>query len=153
MNTGITESTEESLILTLLVLPTVIVASREALRAVPDTIRQGAYALGATQWQVVSRQGLPAAIPGIATGSILALARAIGETAPLLLVGALAFISFNPTLLGDFTALPIQIFQWTTRPQVGFQEIAAAAILVLLILLLTLNATAVILRNRYSRST
>ena len=95
-----------ALILTLLVLPTVIVAAREAIRAVPDSIRQGAYALGATQWQVVSRQVLPAAIPGIATGSILALARAIGETAPLLLVGALTYVAVNPTLLGSFTALP-----------------------------------------------
>jgi len=140
-----------ALILTLLVLPTVIVASREALRAVPDTIRQGAFALGATRWQVVSRQVLPAAIPGIATGSILALARAIGETAPLLLVGALAFISFNPTLLGDFTALPIQIFQWISKPQEEFRLKAAAAIIVLLALLLVLNGFAVWLRHRYQK--
>ncbi|MFQ5426870.1 MAG: phosphate ABC transporter permease PstA [Gaiellales bacterium] len=140
-----------ALILTLLVLPTVIVASREALRAVPDTIRQGAFALGATRWQVVSRQVLPAAIPGMATGSILALARAIGETAPLLLVGALAFITFNPTLLGDFTALPIQIFQWISRPQEEFRLKAAAAIIVLLALLLVLNGFAVWLRHRYQK--
>ena len=106
------------LILTLVVLPTVIIAAREAIRAVPDSIRQGAYALGATKWQVVWRQVLPAAIPGIATGSILALSRALGETAPLLLVGALTYVSFNPTILGDFTALPVQIYQWVARPQI-----------------------------------
>jgi phosphate transport system permease protein len=140
-----------ALILTLLVLPTVIVAAREAIRAVPDSIRQGAFALGATQWQVVSRQVLPAAIPGIATGTILALSRAIGETAPLLLVGAVAFVSFNPTLLGSFTALPIQIFQWVARPQDDFKELAAAAIIVLLVMLLGLNAIAIWLRNRYQQ--
>jgi phosphate transport system permease protein len=140
-----------ALILTLLVLPTVIVAAREAIRAVPDSIRQGAYALGATQWQVVSRQVLPAAIPGIATGSILALARAIGETAPLLLVGALTYVAVNPTLLGDFTALPIQIYQWISRPQDEFRLLAAAGIIVLLAILLTMNAFAIWLRNRYQR--
>ena len=140
-----------ALILTLLVLPTVIVASREAIRSVPDSIRQGAYALGATQWQVVWRQVLPAAIPGIATGSILALARAIGETAPLLLVGALTFVAVNPTLLGSFTALPIQIYQWVGRPQEEFRLLAAAGIIVLLVILLTMNAFAIWLRNRYQR--
>ena len=140
-----------AVILTLLVLPTVIVASREAIRAVPDSIRQGAYALGATQWQVVWRQVLPAAIPGIATGSILALARAIGETAPLLLVGALTFVSVNPTLLGSFTALPVQIYQWIGRPQEDFRLLAAAGIIVLLAILLTMNAFAIWLRNRYQR--
>ena len=140
-----------ALILTLLVLPTVIVAAREALRAVPDSIRQGGFALGATQWQVVARQVLPAAIPGIATGAILALARAIGETAPLLMVGALAFIAFNPTLLGDFTALPIQIFQWISKPQEEFRLKAAAAIIVLLVLLLVMNAFAVWIRNLFQK--
>ena len=140
-----------ALILTLLVLPTVIVAAREAIRAVPDSIRQGAYALGATQWQVVSRQVLPAAIPGIATGSILALARAIGETAPLLLVGALTYVAVNPTLLGSFTALPVQIYQWIARPQDEFRLLAAAGIIVLLAILLTMNAFAIWLRNRYQR--
>jgi phosphate transport system permease protein len=140
-----------ALILTLLVLPTVIVASREAIRAVPDSIRQGAYALGATQWQVVARQVLPAAIPGIATGSILALARAIGETAPLLLVGALTYVAVNPTLLGSFTALPVQIYQWITRPQDEFRLLAAAGIIVLLAILLTMNAFAIWLRNRYQK--
>jgi phosphate transport system permease protein len=140
-----------ALILTLLVLPTVIVAAREAIRAVPDSIRQGAYALGATRWQVVSRQVLPAAVPGIATGSILALARAIGETAPLLLVGALTYVAVNPTLLGSFTALPVQIYQWITRPQDEFRLLAAAGIIVLLAILLTMNAFAIWLRNRYQR--
>ena len=140
-----------AMILTLLVLPIVIVASREAIRAVPDSIRQGAYALGATQWQVIRRQVLPAAIPGIATGSILALARAIGETAPLILVGALTYVAFNPTLMGPFTALPIQIYQWIARPQEEFRLLAAAAIIVLLAILLTMNAFAIWLRNRYQR--
>jgi phosphate transport system permease protein len=140
-----------ALILTLLVLPTVIVASREAIRSVPDSIRQGAYALGATQWQVVSRQVLPAAIPGIATGSILALARGIGETAPLLLVGALTYVATNPTLMGPFTALPVQIYQWIARPQDEFRLLAAAGIIVLLAILLTMNAFAIWLRNRYQR--
>ena len=140
-----------ALILTLLVLPTVIVSSREAIRAVPDSIRQGAYALGATQWQVVWRQVLPASIPGIATGSILALARAIGETAPLLLVGALTFVAVDPTLLGSFTALPIQIYQWVGRPQEEFRLLAAAGIIVLLVILLTMNAFAIWLRNHYQR--
>jgi phosphate transport system permease protein len=140
-----------ALILTLLVLPTVIVAAREAIRAVPDSIRQGAFALGATRLQVVWRQVLPAAIPGIATGTILALSRAIGETAPLLLVGAVAFVSFNPSLFESFTALPILIFQWILRPQDEFKELAAAAIILLLVMLLGLNAFAIWLRNRYQQ--
>ena len=140
-----------ALILTLLVLPTVIVASREAIRAVPSSIRHGALALGATHWQMVSRQVIPAAIPGIATGMILSLARAIGETAPLLLVGALSFVTVNPSILGDFTALPVQIFQWISRPQDEFRAKAAAAIIVLLIILLLMNSFAVWIRNRYER--
>jgi phosphate transport system permease protein len=140
-----------AMILTLLVLPTVIIASREAIRAVPDSIRQGAYALGATKWQVVWRQVLPAATPGIATGSILALSRGLGETAPLLLVGALTYVAFNPTPLGEFTALPVQIFQWVARPQEEFRTLAASAIIVLLGILLTLNAFAIWLRNRYEK--
>ncbi len=138
-------------ILTLLVLPTVIIAAREAIRAVPGSIREGAYALGATKWQVVWRQVLPGATPGIATGSILALSRALGETAPLLLVGALTYVSFNPTLLGDFTALPVQIFQYISRPQEEFRGVAAGAIIVLLAILLTLNSVAIWVRNRYQR--
>ena len=140
-----------AMILTLLVLPTVIIAAREAIRAVPDSIRQGAYALGATKWQVVWRQILPAATPGVATGAILALSRGLGETAPLLLVGALTYVSFNPTLLGDFTALPVQVYQWVARPQEDFRVLAASAIMVLLAINLTLNAFAIWLRNRYER--
>jgi phosphate transport system permease protein len=141
-----------ALILTLLVLPTVIIAAREAIRAVPDSIRQGGYALGATQWQVVSRQVLPAAIPGIATGSILALSRAIGETAPLIMIGAVTYISFDPTILGPFTALPIQIYSFLRLPQEEFKLLAAASIIVLLAILLTLNAFAIVIRNRYRRT-
>ena len=140
-----------AMILTLLVLPTVIIAAREAIRAVPDSIRQGAYALGATKWQVVWRQVLPAAIPGVATGSILALSRGLGETAPLLLVGALTYVSFNPTVLGEFTALPVQIYQWVALPQEEFTKLAASGIIVLLTILLALNAFAIWLRNRYER--
>jgi phosphate transport system permease protein len=140
-----------AMILTLLVLPTVIIAAREAIRAVPDSIRQGAYALGATKWQVVWRQVLPGATPGIATGSILALSRGLGETAPLLLVGALTYVSFNPTILGEFTALPVQIYQWVAQPQPDFKVLAASGIIVLLGILLTLNAFAIWLRNRYER--
>lgn len=141
-----------ALTLSLLVLPIVIIASREAIRAVPGSIREGALALGATRWQTIWRQVLPAAVPGIATGSILALSRAIGETAPLILIGAIVFVPFNPSGLNDqFTALPIQIFNWTTRPQDEFKLLAAAAILVLLALLLTMNAFAIWLRNRYQR--
>lgn len=137
----------------LLILPIVIISAQEALRAVPNSLRAAGLALGATRWQTVRKHILPMAMPGVLTGSILATARALGETAPLVVVGASTFIVQDPTgPFSKFTVLPIQIFQWTTRPQVGFQEIAAAAILVLLILLLALNATAVILRNRYSRS-
>jgi phosphate transport system permease protein len=140
-----------ALILTLLVLPTVIIASREAIRAVPSSIRQGGLALGATQWQVIWRQVLPAAAPGMATGSILALSRAIGETAPLILIGAVTFITFDPTILGPFTALPIQIYQWVALPQDEFRLLAAAGIIVLLVILLLMNAFAIWLRNRYQK--
>ena len=140
-----------ALILTLLVLPTLIIAAREAIRAVPGSIRQGGLALGATKWQVIWRQVLPAALPGIATGSILALSRAIGETAPLILIGAVTYIAFDPTILGPFTALPIQIYQWVRLPQAEFKSLAAAAIIVLLAILLTMNAFAIWLRNRYQK--
>jgi phosphate transport system permease protein len=140
------------LTLSLLVLPIVIIAAREALRAVPPSIREGSLALGATKLQTVGRQILPAAIPGIATGSILALSRAIGEAAPLVLLGALTFVTFNPDGLdSQFTALPIQIFNWISRPQEDFKVLAAAAIVVLLVILLAMNATAIWLRNRYER--
>jgi phosphate transport system permease protein len=141
-----------ALILTLVVLPTVIIASREAIRAVPDSIRQGGLALGATKWQVIWRQVLPAAIPGIATGSILALSRAVGETAPLLLIGALSFVTFDPSILGEFTALPVQIYQWIRQPDPEFQTLAAAAIIVLLAIVLAMNAIAIFLRNRYRQT-
>jgi phosphate transport system permease protein len=141
-----------ALTLSLLVLPIVIIASREAIRAVPDSIRQGSLALGATQWQTIRRQVLPSAIPGVATGSILALSRAIGEAAPLVLLGALTFITFNPKGLDSaFTVLPIQIFNWISRPQEEFKVLAAAAIVVLLVILIAMNATAIYLRNRYQR--
>jgi phosphate transport system permease protein len=140
-----------ALILTLLVLPVVIIAAREAIRAVPSSIRDGAYALGATQWQVIWRQVLPAALPGIATGTILALSRAIGETAPLIMIGAVTYISFDPTILGPFTALPIQIYSFLRLPQAEFKLLAAASIIVLLAILLTLNALAIWVRNRYQK--
>ena len=141
-----------AMILTLLVLPTVIIAAREAIRAVPDSIRQGGYALGATQWQVVSRQVLPAAVPGIATGSILALSRAIGETAPLIMIGAVTFISFDPTILGPFTALPIQIYQWLRLPRRSSSSSRRPRSSSCSCILLTLNAFAICIRNRYRRN-
>ena len=138
--------------LALLVLPVVITSTREALRTVPDTLREGAYALGATPWQVVRQVVLPLALPGILTGSILSVSRAMGETAPLVVVGALAFITFLPDGPGSpFTALPIQIFNWVSRPQAGFATNAAAAIIVLVVLLVILNAGAILLRNRLQR--
>jgi len=141
------------LTLGLLVLPIVIIAAQEALRAVPNSLRDGSYALGATKWQTISRQVLPVAAPGILTGVILALARAMGETAPLVMMGALTYVAFVPQGLRDsFTALPIQIFNWTGRPQEEFQQIAAAGIIVLLGVLLTLNGVAIFLRYRFSRS-
>jgi phosphate transport system permease protein len=141
-----------SLTLTLLILPVIIIASQEAIRAVPNSIRLAAYAVGATRWQTVSRQVLPMALPGILTGTILALSRAVGETAPLILVGAAAFVPFLPNSpLDQFTVLPIQIFNWVSRPQAEFHQLAAAAILVLLAVLLTFNLVAILLRNRYSR--
>jgi phosphate transport system permease protein len=140
------------LTLGLLALPVVIISAQEALRAVPDSLRHAGLALGATRWQTVRSQILPVALPGILTGTILAMARAIGETAPLILVGAASFITSDPTgPFSKFTALPIQIFQWTSFPQIEFQKLAAAASIALLLLLLTLNAAAVILRNKYSR--
>ena len=143
------------LTLGLLVLPMVIIAGREALRAVPPSIREGSMALGATQWQTIWRQVLPAAIPGIATGVILALSRAIGETAPLIVVGAVAVIAFNPEGLdSQFTAMPIQIFDWISRASNDindYRPLAAAGILLLMILLLAMNSVAIWLRNRYEQ--
>ena len=139
------------LTLALLILPIIIIASQEALRAVPWAIREASYGLGATRWQTISRQVLPTAMPGILTGTILALSRAIGETAPLIVVGAAAFISVNPDgPFARFTALPILVYNWTAQPDPQFRNAAAAAILVLLVLLLTMNSVAIVLRNRYS---
>jgi phosphate transport system permease protein len=143
------------LTLGLLVLPMVIIAGREALRAVPSSIREGSLALGATPWQTLWRQVLPAAVPGIATGVILALSRAIGETAPLIVVGAATVIAFNPDGLGSqFTAMPIQIFDWISRASNdvnNYRPLAAAGILVLMLLLLAMNGVAIWLRNRYEQ--
>lgn len=139
-----------ALTLGLLVLPVVIIASREALRAVPPSIAEGSLALGATQWQTIWKQVLPAAIPGIATGIILALSRAIGETAPLIVVGAATFVAVNPSGLdSQFTALPIQIFNWLSQPQDEYKMKAAAGILVLLGILVLMNSVAIYLRNRF----
>lgn len=140
------------LTLGLLVLPIIIINAQEAIRSVPRSLRNASYGVGATKWQTVWSHVLPNALPGILTGTILAVSRAIGETAPLVVVGASTAISFDPdSPFSKFTTLPIQIYQWTSRPQDEFQSLAAAAILVLLVLLLTLNASAVLLRNRFSR--
>ena len=141
-----------SLTLALLVLPIVIIASQEAIRAVPPSLREGGFALGATRWQVIWNLVLPSAFPGILTGAILAVSRAVGETAPLIVMGALTFVPFAPDgPLSRFTVLPIQIFNWVSRPQEGFHVNAAAGIIVLLVVLLTMNALAVILRNKFQK--
>jgi phosphate transport system permease protein len=138
--------------LALLVLPVVILSTREALRTVPMSAREGSYALGATKWQTIWHQVLPGAMPGIFTGLILAMSRAIGETAPLITIGALTYIPFAPTGLDSrFTVLPIQIYNWVSRPQAPFLENAAAGIIVLLLLLLTMNSVAVVLRDRFQK--
>jgi phosphate transport system permease protein len=138
--------------LALLVLPVVILSTREALRAVPGSLREGSYALGATKWQTIWHQVLPVAAPGILTGLILALSRAIGETAPLIIAGAVTFATFAPdSIWSPFTVLPIQIFNWVSRPQIDFHANAAAGILVLVMLLLSINAIAIWLRDRYAR--
>ncbi|MDA0256257.1 MAG: phosphate ABC transporter permease PstA [Chloroflexi bacterium] len=145
-----------ALTMTLLILPIMIVAAQEAIRAVPPSVREGSYGLGATRWQTTWHHVLPMAFPGILTGVILALSRAIGETAPLIMIGALTFIAFTPeSPLDPFTAMPIQIFNWTSRPQQDFQLLAATGIIVLLVALLTMNAAALFLRHwtgrRYGR--
>lgn len=141
-----------ALALSMLILPVIIIATREALRAVPAEIRQGSLALGATPLQTVMRNTLPAALPGIATGSILGLSRALGEAAPLLLLGGLVFLRFDPNgLRSGYTTMPIQIFNWTGRPQEEFHELAAATSIVLLIVLLAMNALAIFIRNRYQQ--
>ncbi|MEM1291261.1 MAG: phosphate ABC transporter permease PstA [Cyanobacteria bacterium P01_H01_bin.162] len=142
-----------ALTLTLLILPIIIVATREALRAVPDSIRQAGYALGANSWQVIWSHTLPTAFPGILTGVILALSRAIGETAPLITIGALTFIPFLPEgPLDPFTVLPIQIYNWVSRPQKDFHDLAASGIIVLLVVLLVMNSFAIFLRSRFQKA-
>lgn len=139
-----------SMTLSLLVLPIVILASREAIRAVPDSYRQAAYAMGADQWQVIKGVVLPSALPGILTGTILAMSRAIGEAAPVLAISALVYLTFIPSHpMERFTVLPIQIYNWVSRPQDEFRGLAAAGIIVLLVILLSMNAIAVFLRNKY----
>lgn len=141
-----------SLTMTLLILPIVIVAAREAIASVPTPQRLASYAMGATRWQTISKVVLPYAMPGILTGTILALSRAIGETAPLIMVGAVTFVAFTPgTVMDSFTVLPIQIYTWVGLPKVEFQELAAAGIIVLLGALLTMNALAIYLRNKFQR--
>jgi phosphate transport system permease protein len=142
-----------ALTMALLILPVIIIASQEAIRAVPPSLRLAAFALGATRWQVARDHVIPAAMPGILTGIILSISRAMGETAPLLVVGAAAYVTFNPTgLTSKYTALPMQIYEWARRPQQEFQDLAAAAIIVLLVLLLMLNATAIYLRQRFAKN-
>jgi phosphate transport system permease protein len=141
-----------ALTMSLLILPTIIIATREALVAVPDSIRFAAYSLGATKWQTVWHHVLPASFPGIMTGIILALSRAIGETAPLIMIGALTFVAFLPEgVMDSFTALPIQIYNWVSRPQTEFHELAAAGIVTLLLVLLLMNATAIAIRSKTER--
>lgn len=138
--------------LALLILPIMIIAAREALRAVPPWIREAAYSVGATRWQMIRHHVLPYALPGILTGMILSLSRAVGEAAPLILLGAFLYVTYVPTSLMDtFTVIPLQIFDWATKPQDGFETIAAAAIVVLLVMLLALNAVAIALRSRYQQ--
>ncbi|MBP7844851.1 MAG: phosphate ABC transporter permease PstA [Proteobacteria bacterium] len=141
-----------SLTMSLLILPVIIIASTESIRAVPNTLREAALALGASKWQVIWGQVLPAAMPGIMTGTILALSRAIGETAPLIMIGALSYVAFIPHSLWDsFTVLPVQIFNWAARPQPEFHAVAAGAIIVVLVLLLSLNGLAIIIRQRFQK--
>ncbi len=141
-----------ALALTLVVLPVVIIASQEALRAVPNTLRQSSRAMGATRWQTTSKVVLPAALPGIMTGAILAMSRAIGEAAPLLAVGAALFMKFTPeNLMSIYTAMPLQIFNWAGRPQEEFHKVAASGIIVLLVILLTFNAAAVVIRAKFQK--
>ena len=144
--------------MTLLILPITIVASREAIRAVPRSLEEASYALGATKWQTVRSVIMPYALPGVLTGIILSMSRAIGETAPLIMIGVLTYVAFVPGSAGlaqapldPFTALPIQIFNWSSRPQAGFQDLAATAIIVLLVVLLVMNSMAVLLRDRFQR--
>lgn len=141
-----------ALTMTLLVLPIIIVASQEAIKAVPMSLRHASFALGANRWQTVVRVVLPSAFPGILTGTILSMSRAIGETAPLIVIGAVGYIAFVPdNWLSQFTVMPIQIYGWASLPQAAFQNVAAAGIMVLLLALLTMNSIAIYLRNRYRK--
>lgn len=141
-----------ALTMSLLILPSIIIASREAIRAVPDSMRYAALALGATRWQMVRDHVLPSALPGFMTGIILAISRTIGESAPLLIIGALGFVAFNPQGLKDsFTVLPIQIFNWASRPQPEFHQLAASGIIVLLVVLLAMNSLAIFIRQRFQQ--
>jgi phosphate transport system permease protein len=138
--------------MSLLILPVIIINAREAIKAVPNSLREAAFGVGATKWQVVWNHVLPNAISGILTGTILSVSRAFGETAPLIIVGATTYITFDPDgVFSKFTTLPVQIYQWAARPQDEFRSIAAAAIIMLMVLLLALNTTAILLRNRFSR--
>ena len=138
--------------MSLLILPVIIIAAREAIRRVPNSVREAAFALGATKWEVIRDQVIPTALPGIMTGCILAFSRAIGETAPLITMGALTYVAFLPdSLFSPFTALPIQAFNWISRPQAAFHENAAAAICILLAVLLLLNIVAVFIRNKFEK--
>ncbi|MEY9973747.1 phosphate transport system permease protein [Lysinibacillus sp. RC46] len=140
------------LTMSLLILPVIIVAAQEAIRAVPNEQREASYGMGATKWQTILHVVLPAAIPGILTGSILALSRAIGETAPLVVIGIPVILQFLPNgLLSQFTALPMQIYDWAKRPQEAFQSVAAAGILVLMIVLLLMNSIAIFIRNKFQK--
>ncbi|MBW7476653.1 phosphate ABC transporter permease PstA [Paenibacillus oenotherae] len=142
-----------ALTMTLLVLPIIIVAAQEAIRAVPKARRDASFALGATKWQTVSRSVMPSALPGVMTGVILALSRAIGETAPLVMIGGLTYVAFLPeSIMDSFTVMPIQIYNWISRPNEAFHELAAAGIIVLLIMLLLMNFAAILLRNKYQKN-
>ncbi len=142
-----------ALTMTLLVLPIIIVAAQEAIRAVPRSRRDASFALGATQWQTVSKAVLPSAMPGILTGVILAMSRAIGETAPLVMIGALTYVAFLPnSIMDSFTVIPIQVYNWLSKPQADFKELAASGIIVLLVLLLIMNFSAILLRNKYQKN-
>ncbi|MFZ9636457.1 MAG: phosphate ABC transporter permease PstA [Ilumatobacteraceae bacterium] len=142
-----------SAVLTMMVLPVMIVSAREALKAVPSSLREGAYALGATRWRTIVKQVVPSAIPGIATGSILGVSRALGESAPLILLGALAYVSSNPAGFdSDYTVLPLVILKYTQEAQEEFQAVGAAAIIVLLVLLIALNMIAIVIRDKSRKS-
>ena len=141
-----------SFTMSLLILPVIIISAKEAIRSVPNSIRLGAYALGATKWQTISHHVLPIATPGIMTGVILSMSRAIGETAPLIMIGALTYVAFVPEgIMDPFTTLPIQIYNWTSRPQIAFHDIASAGIIILLIVLLSMNALAIYIRNKSNK--